>query len=543
MNDTNSGSNRDAQAACSALPEDQGAPELDALLSELGADPGLPPRVFVEAVEQSPVAISITDPNARILYVNSLFELLTGYKKADVIGKNESVLSSRSTPVTVYQDLWRAIQDKRTWFGNLVNHRRNGQEYLAELMIAPVLGADQQIQYYLGMHRDVTEMHQLQQRLQFQHNLTEAALDSAPLAIAMLDSERRVLLDNHAYKVLLGDFQGAEPADLLLDALERELGFNLASACQSGKGFAQIEVRIDPPGGQPPRWFSCSGARVAELDEAAKNYFKSDGDGRCYLLLVTQEITASRNRAMEARLNLIRANIAEQRSVQSMREAILGAIFKLQVPLNLIRAALSLPGAEANPEHSHLLQVLSEALSTADDAVADLRSALPAPRQEESTEVNLVKLLDDVLRLSTPQLLASGIVVDWQPTHKLPDIEGQPNALRGLFKSLVDNAIQAIQESHQTQRLISIRSWVEDQDLLVELMDTGTGVASQDRLRLFEPFYCGWKDSREHSGMGLTVAQEVVLEHNGSLEIDPEFIGGCRICVRLPLPERPGATA
>ena len=64
--------------------------------------------------------------------MNRAFELLTGYTREDVMGKNESVLSSNSTPVEVYQQLWETIHARQVWQGTLVNYRKNKQEYLAE---------------------------------------------------------------------------------------------------------------------------------------------------------------------------------------------------------------------------------------------------------------------------------------------------------------------------------------------------------------------------------------------------------------------------
>ena len=107
----------------------------------------LPPRIFFQAVEQSAIAISITDTKATILYVNAAFEQLTGYSQAELIGKNQSMLSYKVTPIEVYQDLWNKLQDQEHWNGVLINRRKDGKRYLADLTVAPVLGVDNNTSY------------------------------------------------------------------------------------------------------------------------------------------------------------------------------------------------------------------------------------------------------------------------------------------------------------------------------------------------------------------------------------------------------------
>ncbi len=515
-----------------APPEGTPAEVIEAI-ENIGSKESLPPRLFYETVMQSPVAISITDPQACILFVNQAFENLTGYKSHEVIGKNESVLSSKSTPLEIYQDLWTKIQDKQVWKGMLVNHGKNQKEYLAELTISPVLNEQNEVSYYLGMHRDITQMHQLKQRLEFQKNLTEAAFDAAPMVIAMLSSDGKVVMDNLAYKALRGDFRDDEPVHLFLDVLETQLGKCLDQVCQTGEGFTNVDVRLDPPGSISPRWFSCSGVYIDELSEEAQDYFTGPEQTNGFMLLIANEVTASRQRINEARMNMIRANMTEQQLSQTMHEAISGAIYKLQVPLNVIKAALAIP-ADKRSEGS-LQNILRHALESGEDAMDSLHAALPLPTSEQLGAVNINEILHEVLKLSTDTLLASGVVVDWRPTTVLPSVDGRANALRGLFKYLIDNSIKAVNQTKQDSREIRIQTRQDGNDLVIEIMDNGPGISEAHRLKVFEPFYCGWESSKNHSGMGLTMAQEVVLGHNGSIEIDADFYGGCRVFVRLPV--------
>ena len=99
----------------------------------------VPPKVFRLLVDQAALAISITDAHARILYANSTFERVTGYSKDEVIGHNESILSYRVTPTIVYETLWAQLKRQRPWNGLLVNRRKDGSRYLADLTITPVV--------------------------------------------------------------------------------------------------------------------------------------------------------------------------------------------------------------------------------------------------------------------------------------------------------------------------------------------------------------------------------------------------------------------
>ena len=89
-------------------------------------------------------------------------------------------------------------------------------------------------------------------------------------------------------------------------------------------------------------------------------------------------------------------------------------------------------------------------------------------------------------------------------------------------------------DSNQSLREIRIETKQEDADIFISIMDNGPGIPEEQRLQVFEPFYCGWEQPKNHAGMGLTMAQEIVINHGGSIDIDPDFLGGCRVIVRLP---------
>lgn len=487
----------------------------------------VPPQLFVEIVQQSPLAISITDNRACILYVNPAFEKLTGYEANEVLGKNESLLSHKQTPKRVYEGLWSTIHDKRNWHGNLVNRRADGDAYLAELNISPVLDVDGNISNFLGIHRDVTEMHALEKQVHHQKALIESVFDAAPVVVSLLDTQRHVLLENQAYKRLCRDLGGISAAQMFLQALQQE-----GVAVCEGENFSGREVRLDIQGRAEPRWFSVSASWVDELDNTAGSYFVEQSVPRLCLLLVASEITALKHQHEQARMQHLRAGLAEHQRVQDMREALSCALFQLQTPLNVIQAVSGMldRGADLNKARD----VLDQVLESGAQAMETLRSALPAELQESETGVNLNALLQDVLILMTDDFLAHGVVIDWQPQAVLPTVQGRPNQLRSVFMRLMENALLALAEAAEDQPCIGVRTQVHGDYVEVLVQDNGLGIPEALRLKVFEPFFSVWQHTKKRAGMGLTMVQETINQHGGTVDINPSFGKGCQLRVNLP---------
>ncbi|MCG6943590.1 MAG: nitrogen fixation negative regulator NifL [Thiohalocapsa sp.] len=503
-------------------------------LTLMAGDPEhpLPPRLYFETVEQAPVAISITDHKANILYANAAFEALTGYSRDEVMGKNESILSSNATPDSIYKQLWRTIQRKRPWKGTLINRRKDGEDYLAELTISPVLDAAGRIRYYLGMHRNVTREHELSVALRQQKTRIETVLDAAPVLVVLLDTDGRIILDNQEYKKLLGDLRGREPLTLLRAALKEQAGFDPLERAAAGEGFRDIEVSIEVPGSSGPRWFACSGSAVNESDSSLSGYFIRGDAGDQRLLLLANDITGRRREIERAHLENLRARLAEQQLAQGMREALTAASFQLQVPLNMIRAASAMfKDGSGNP--ALFADMLGQVTEAGEAALATLNAALPTEMPEPGVNVNINELLRHVLALETDNLLAAGIVVDWQPALVLPELSGHKNELRSLFKHLIDNALQAMYEGGGSHRGLRLATRALDDAVEVIVEDNGPGIPPERRLKVFEPFHIGWRNRRGRAGMGLALAQEIVNQHAGSIEIDPQYRDGCRVRVTL----------
>ena len=513
-------------------PESKPVPGKTTAIPEMPEPAGaIVPQMFQQAVEQADLAISISDVNARILYVNPAFARMTGYALEELIGANQSLLSNKSTPVTVYEEMWAMISRGLAWSGRLVNRRKDGSKYLADLVITPVSDGDGEITHYLGIQRDVTRLHWLECEVGEQKALIESVVDSASLVIALLDSRDKVILDNHEYKKLMGDLRMAEPATLILNAIRTGMGDRLRPARAGEQAFGEHEIRLESSGG--PRWFSCAGIWVKH-DSGDADAFFHRRDER-YLLLIARETTRQRAEQEKTRLAQLQAMMAEESRIDALHESLSAAVFKIEGPVNVMASVMSMIERRSGLDPAAM--ALREVLAACRETVETLRSVIPEYRMESQTTVNINEVMRDVLDLTTTRMLAAGISVQWHPQVVMPPVNGFPNRLRTMFKAIVDNAIDAINVKgwHRRELRVTTRSASGNVEVLIE--DSGPGIPVELRLKVFEPFYSTRKVGGRHLGTGLSSAQQVAAEHEGVIVIDSGEtgdLGGC--CMRVVMP-------
>ncbi|MEN9985369.1 MAG: hypothetical protein RI925_871 [Pseudomonadota bacterium] len=487
----------------------------------------LPPELYRQAVEEADLAVSITDRHANILYANAAFTRVTGYTLDQVLGQNESILSHQTTPREVYQEMWQRLAGGQSWTGRLLNRRQDGSVYLAEVSITPVHAADGSVTHYLGMHRDVTTLRQLECMVNNQKQLIASVLDVAPMVFALLDSNGYVMLDNQAYQAMASDLRNDNPAHLLMDTLCPDWRHALVTE-PSRCVFTELEARLDRPVGGP-RWYTCTAQLIRLSNEATDSFFCAQN--AVGLLLTCSDITALRAEQERARTAALKAILADEERVAAIRESLSAALFRLEEPMNVIFSAVNLL-RRRDPASASMLEDALDASRVHLDA---LREVIPPRGPETMSNINLNEILRDVLDIVTPSLLANGVVVDWLPAPTLPMIYGRPVQLRVLFKALLDNAIEAMSSKGWRRRELALQTRQHDDCIIITVADRGPGMTPDCELRAFEPFFTTKRSGGRHLGTGLSRAYQVVTDHGGFIDLAENPGGGCLVTVEFRL--------
>ena len=108
------------------------------------------------AVEQSPSMVLITDQHGVVEYVNPKFTEVTGYGAEEIIGQSPRILNSGRNDPSLYRTLWETILNGHEWRGELLNRKKDGQNYWGRLTISPLREETGSVTHFVAVTEDVT---------------------------------------------------------------------------------------------------------------------------------------------------------------------------------------------------------------------------------------------------------------------------------------------------------------------------------------------------------------------------------------------------
>lgn len=146
--------------------------------------------------------VTKADPSGIITFVSDKMTELTGYGKEELIGQSHSIFRHPNTPKSIFQELWKTVQNKEIWSGILKNCKKGGAVFYARTTIIPILNINQEIVEYVALRDDVSELIASQQKLQvhFQTDL----LTSLSNRLKLLDDLEVAVLPTVALLNLVG---------------------------------------------------------------------------------------------------------------------------------------------------------------------------------------------------------------------------------------------------------------------------------------------------------------------------------------------------
>jgi len=141
---------------------------------------------------------------------------------------------------------------------------------------------------------------------------------------------------------------------------------------------------------------------------------------------------------------------------------------------------------------------------------------------------DLHKGLDSTLNIVHNEIKYKAEVI--KEYGNLPEVECIHSQINQVFLNLFVNASQAIEE----RGVITIRTGVDDEEVWVEISDTGKGIEEDKLARIFDPFYTT-KPVGKGTGLGLSLSYGIINKHNGRIEVESKVGKGTTFRIYLPV--------
>jgi signal transduction histidine kinase len=215
------------------------------------------------------------------------------------------------------------------------------------------------------------------------------------------------------------------------------------------------------------------------------------------------------------------------------------AAHDLKAPLTAIQGFLwvMLGGysGEVSDKQRNMLERSSRRITELLKLISDL---LDIPRIEtgqiipEMKEVSLAQIIEGCVSDLSNRAKEKGLELKMELPHSLSKVNGSAPRLQQVITNLLDNAITYTPDGEVTVRVSE-----KDNDIWVEVMDTGIGIAPEDLPQLFTDFFRGSRTETKGTGLGLSIAKRIVEAHGGKIWCEspcPEVNKGSKFILTLP---------
>jgi len=355
-----------------------------------------------------------------------------------------------------------------------------------------------------------------------QRRFTDAILDSLPLSLYAIDRDYQIAAWNRNRELgELGmpreDVMGQNIYDVLTrqkrDVLEQEF----AHVFETG-GIKRVEQETLTGEGETRHWL------VSKIPMWADG-----GDEVTHVIAVGEDITA--------RVEANRA-VARAEKLAAVGRLASGVVHEINNPLATISAC-----AEA------LESRVREGAFAGTKAIEDLKEYLGLIRSEafrcktittgllnfsrtrtaRHRPVDLAEVVSSAARLVAHQKRGTGIEINVKTEENLALVSCDAGQLQQAVIALATNAIDAMPNGGT----LTISAANRDRDVVVDVTDTGVGIAPENLAKIFEPFFTT-KEVGHGTGLGLAVCYGILTEHGGRLDVQSTVGVGTTFTISLP---------
>ena len=279
-----------------------------------------------------------------------------------------------------------------------------------------------------------------------------------------------------------------------------------------------------------------------QVTVASRWALQRDERGQPAAVLETNTDVTARNKAADE-LHQARVQLAHVSRVTTLGELAASIAHEVNQPLaaTVTNGEVCLRWLDRDPpdleETRGGVTRMIQGARRASDVIARLR-ALSRRETSERTAIDIAEVVNEVVALTQREMLAQRVTLRLDVKEPLIAV-GDRIQLQQVLMNLLMNGIQAMAQVHGRPRELTVRAAPDDEgQVLVDVGDSGIGVAPEDEQRLFQPFFT---KRAEGMGMGLSISRSIIESHGGRIWVSRNDGPGATFHFTLPLAEAPAS--
>lgn len=361
---------------------------------------------------------------------------------------------------------------------------------------------------------DAAGLRTLVQRLARERALLDTVFNTLQEGVLVITAEGGIDYANNAAARLIG-FKDEAGAEATLWRLVPGLRASLEGEGQTGRPVITREFELTYPA-----------PRVVRLYMVP---FSEGEGGAPRFAIILSDITSEKKSTEE---------LIENEKITSILLLAAGVAHELGNPLNSLtihlqlieRKLKKLRGSKEADALGESIRICQEEVTRLDGIIRNFLEAI-RPRPPDLAEVNVVEVIEDVLRFQGKELADRGLVVEGELPGSTPVIMADRNQLKQVFFNLLKNAMEAMQDGGK----LSIRVRTDDDSVFIRIADTGSGIKTEDLAKLFSPYHTTKTDGH---GLGLMIVQRIMRDHGGHVGFESKEGVGTVVTLQFPQKHR-----
>jgi PAS domain S-box-containing protein len=476
-------------------------------------------RQWIESIMKSVAdPIVLTDLDNEILLQNRRAEELfsgsanAGEGKRRALKMNDLLFSAYLSSATVSSS--EVIQRDITLVDPI-----EGSDIHFEVISTPAANARGEPLGLVSIFRDVTDLREANEELahnfvKLQHAEAESRrerdrldliIENVGHPIVVCDSAGNFILFNRRAGLLFQEnesFRSSAAAAVRTNAVKLTSFISgLASASETGRQ-AEIEL-IDPESG-----------RSLPMEITAREVLDMTGQVTA-VVSILHDLTEIR----ELERRRVEQQLFESEKLAAVGRLAASIAHEVNNPLEAIKNALYLMQASGGEgdKNSRFLEIARKETERVSHIIRQMLGFARRPGEFDWVDVN--QLLEETLVLMEKKMRQLRIRIKPSFDESLPRIRARADQLRQVVLNLIINAQQAIEGDGEIVISTSRYEQALQPSILIQISDSGVGIAEDDLNRIFDPFF---STGKKGTGLGLWVTQDIVRQHGGRIEVTSE---------------------